>query len=222
MIYPRLNKERAQLDLQHEFRRQVYVIDDDPDVRRSLHSSLAAAGITGWPFACAQDFLEQVDILAPFPVLLDIRMPGMDGLELLASLRDRHILWPVIMMSAHGDIPVAVRSMRLGAVDFLEKPFKFENLEALLHEAEANLPKATQLTASRLEARRVFQGLSPREKQVIDLLVAGKANKAIGDKLRISARTVEVHRAHALRKLGLKSLAQVAVLKLEAELCPIT
>lgn len=106
--------------------KQVYVVDDNSDVRRSLHFSLSAIDIVSWPFSCAQDLLDQAASLPPAPLLLDIKMPGIDGLEALTLLRDQGIDWPVIMMSAHGDIKMAVKSIKLGAADFLEKPFKFE------------------------------------------------------------------------------------------------
>lgn len=197
--------------------RSVYVIDDDKDVRQSLHFSLGSIGIVGWPFSSGQDFLDHVDTLKPAPILLDMRMPGINGLDLLARLRENDIAWPVIMMSAHGDIRAAVQSMRLGAVDFLEKPFSFEDLEKLLEKAYDGLAEAVELVVSRKEAEAAFAELSQREREVFDLLVTGMGNKEVARELGISARTVEIHRANGMAKLGLKSLAQVVALKFLAD-----
>lgn len=197
------------LELASNVKSQVYVIDDDSEVRKSLHLSLAASGTVGWPFISAHDFLDQVHSLTPAPILLDVRMPGMDGLELLTALRDREIDWPVIMMSAHGDVPVAVRSIRSGALDFLEKPFKFAALEELLTRAGVELVKIRERASNRDAARLAWKRLTAREAQVLELLIAGLANKSVANALEISVRTVEIHRGHALAKLGVKSLAQV-------------
>ncbi len=196
--------------------RRVYVVDDNSDVRRSLHFSLASIGIAAWPFVCAQDFLDQATTLTPDPILLDVRMPGMDGLQLLTTLRDHHVNWPVIMMSAHGGIPIAVQSIKLGAIDFLEKPFKIGDLEDILSEAYAHLAEATQLSKARSHAQEAWKGLTQREAQVLDLLMAGAANKAVAHELNLSVRTIEIHRGRALSKLKLKSLAQVVFLRLAA------
>lgn len=193
---------------------RVYVIDDDSDIRRSLHSSLGSAGIVAWPFASAQDFLEHEASLDPGPILLDVRMPGIGGIELLARLRKLEIDWPVIMMSAHGGIPIAVQSMKLGAVDFLEKPFNFGELELLLRKAHKQINERKASSLTRRQADAIFATLTPREAQVIDLLVAGAPNKTVASELGISLRTVETHRAKALEKLGVKSLALVVALKM--------
>jgi two-component system response regulator FixJ len=190
-------------------RKHVYVLDDNSDVRRSLHFSLATVNIVGWPFSCAQDLLDQADSLAPAPLLLDVKMPGIDGLEALSLLRGQGITWPVIMMSAHGDIKTAVKSIKLGAVDFLEKPFKFEQLESLLESAFDHLASAPNVGLSKRDAHALLNRLSPRESEVIGLLVKGSANKVVADKLGLSHRTVEIHRANAMGKIGVKSLAEV-------------
>jgi two-component system response regulator FixJ len=190
-------------------RKHVYVLDDNSDVRKSLHFSLAAVNILGWPFSCAQDLLDQADSLVPAPLLLDVKMPKIDGLQALTLLREQGINWPIIMMSAHGDIRTAVKSIKLGAVDFLEKPFKFENLEYLLEAAFDQLASAPNVGLSKQDAQALLDRLSPREKEVIDLLAMGDANKDVADKLALSPRTIEIHRAHALQKLGTKSLPQV-------------
>ena len=118
---------------------RIYVIDDDLQIRRSLHFLLATAGFISWPFASALDFLENLPDLEPAPILLDVRMPTFGGIELMSMLVERGIRWPTIVMTAHADIPVAVQSIKLGATDFLEKPFDFEALEASLKVAVAQL-----------------------------------------------------------------------------------
>lgn len=189
--------------------KHVYIVDDNSDLRRSLHVSLAAVKIVGWPFSCAQDLLDQADSLVPAPLLLDVMMPKIDGLEALTLLREQGINWPVIMMSAHGDIKIAVKSIRLGAVDFLEKPFKFEDLESLLEAAFKHLASVPKVELSKRDAQALLGRLSSREGEVIELLVKGNSNKIVGEVLGLSPRTVEIHRAHAMRKIGVKSLAEV-------------
>ncbi len=197
--------------------KRVYIVDDNSDVRRSLHFSLASVNIVGWPFVCAQDFLDGAASLAPAPLLLDVKMPGIDGLEALTLLREQGINWPTIMMSAHGDISIAVKSIQLGAVDFLEKPFKFEELVGLLDAAYHNLAQTGESKFSKHEAQELLDRMSPREAEVIDLLVQGDANKTVANELGLSVRTVEVHRANAFAKIGVKNLPQVLALMFAAK-----
>lgn len=200
----------------------VYVIDDDGDVRRSLHFLLSTIRLKSWPFASAQDFLDNLVDLAPAPVLLDIRMPKIDGLRLMSLLRDRGVDWPVIIMSAHGDIQMAVKATRLGAIEFLEKPFEFAALEASLRVAFAQLASVHGNLAARHAARAAFALLTAREQDIILALMKGGANKAVAHMLGLSVRTVEMHRANALRKLQVKSIAEVVRLAQVAELDPTT
>ena len=187
----------------------VYVIDDDSDVRRSLHFLLSTIRLKSWPFASAQDFLDNSEGLSPAPILLDIRMPNIDGLRLMSLLRDREIDWPVIIMSAHGDIQVAVKATKLGAVEFLEKPFEFSALESSLRIAFAQLASVDGNLAARNSARAIFALLSVREHDVIQGLMQGVPNKVVAHMLNLSVRTVEMHRANALAKLQVKSIAEV-------------
>lgn len=197
---------------------RIYVIDDESEVRRSLHFLLSTAGLVSWPFASASDFLENLEELEPAPILLDIRMPDIDGVQLMQMLRDRAIEWPVIVMTAHGDIPVAVKVIKMGAIDFLEKPFEFEALEASLESAFAKLAEVKELVALRNTARGLFAQLSPRETEVVSVLMQGIPNKAAAHLLSLSVRTVEMHRANALSKLEVKSIAEVVRLANDAEL----
>lgn len=198
--------------------RQVYIIDDDVDVRKSLHFLLTTAGIAAWPFADAADFLDALEGLRPAPILLDVRMPGIDGLDLLALLEKRDLRWPIIMMTAHGDVPIAVRAMKLGAIEFLEKPFPPEMLDQALARAFVVLDDLMVQQRTRDEAREQIAALSPREREVLTVLIKGVANKEAAARLGLSTRTVEMHRASALARLQRKSIAEVISLWLAADL----
>lgn len=197
---------------------RVYVIDDESEVRRSLHLLLSTADIVSWPFASASDFLDNLEDLEPAPILLDIRMPDIDGIQLMTLIRERGIEWPVIILTAHGEVRTAVQAMRLGAIEFLEKPFEFEMLEACLEIAFAKLDAVTGTDAVRQLARRRFSLLSPRETEVINVLMQGIPNKNAAHLLSLSVRTIEMHRANALAKLNVKSLAEVVWLAGDAGL----
>jgi two-component system response regulator FixJ len=192
--------------------RAVYVIDDDSDVRKSLHFLLAASSIMAWPFGSADEFLDLLPNLAPAPILLDVRMAGTDGLQLLDLLGDRAPGWPIIMMTAHGDVAMAVRAMKRGAVEFLEKPFAAAALEAALDQAFVTVDRLRQTLDARHEARALIGQLSRREIDVLSLLMQGALNKVAAHRLGLSPRTVEMHRGNALGKLGLKSLVEVMAL----------
>jgi FixJ family two-component response regulator len=131
----------------------VYVIDDESEVRRSLHFLLSTIGLVSWPFASAQDFLDNFDTLEAAPILLDIRMPAIDGLQLMSIMHQRGVNWPIIAISAHGDIQVAVKAIKLGAAEFLEKPFKLDELDRCLRSAFAQLAGLKGSHTSRNTAR---------------------------------------------------------------------
>lgn len=192
--------------------KRIYVVDDDSSIRKSLHFLLAATGINVWPFASARDFLDQVEFLTPAQILLDIRMPDIDGIGLLEMLKDRNLSWPVIILTAHGDIAVAVRAMRLGAIDILTKPCASETLEQALSEAFALLDQTKHVKSARDQARCRISQLSARERETMSILMEGAANKEVAHRLGLSIRTVEMHRSNALSKLGVKSIAEVVVL----------
>lgn len=194
--------------------RLVYVIDDNADVRKSLHFALATHGITVWPIATPEDFLDQIDALKPAPVLLDLRMRSLDGMQVLEHLSDRGNRWPVVMFSAYGDIPIAVRAMKLGAVDFIEKPLNLAALLEVLEKSFEALAVAVENAQAAKEASALIAHLTPREIQILRMLVKGSSNKTVADKLELSCRTVEVHRSNALKKLSVRSLTQVANLML--------
>lgn len=197
--------------------RTIYVIDDNVEVRKSIHFALASSGVTAWPFASPKDFLGTLDALKPAPILLDIRMPDIDGVQLLGMLRERAIDWPVIMMTAHGEIQIAVAAMKLGASDFIEKPFDLDDLEVMLEAAFLRLETVVSDTRRRQDAQEKLELLTPREMEVALQLTAGKTSKMIGIELGISPRTVEIHRGSILAKLGVTNVAGVVRLMLEAE-----
>jgi two-component system, LuxR family, response regulator FixJ len=200
--------------------RTVHVVDDDPAVRRSLERLLDAAGFHVVSYQSPAAFLNAASGLSAGCVLLDIRMPGVDGLEVQARLNRLRVNLPVIVMTGHGDVPSAVRAMKAGAVDFLEKPF---DDETLLNAIGGAFAKASRLIGGDRETVRAAQRiatLSPREREVLDALLAGRQNKVIAFDLNISVRTVEVHRARMMERLGTKQFADAIRLAVMATLAP--
>lgn len=192
--------------------RIIYVVDDDASVRRSLHFMLSSRAMNVWPFASATDFLDQLPMLIHAPILLDIRMANIDGLQLLEILKERGVSWPVIILTAHGDVGVAVRAMKLGAIEFLEKPFAPELLDNAIHQAFALLEQTGHLMSERDRARHRFGQLTARESETMAILMEGVPNKEVAHRLNLSVRTVEMHRANALLKLGVRSIVEVVSL----------
>src|ERR1700752_3800125 len=197
-------------------RGKVYVVDDDEAMRHSLEFLLGSADFDVTLFDSAQAFLAALSALEFGCVVSDVRLPGIDGLEMLRGLEAQHCRFPVIIMTGHGDVPLAVEAMKLGAVDFLEKPFD-DNLlismvESGLRRAE---PEARNEALTREIAVRV-ESLSPRERQVMDGLVAGLSNKAIAREYDISPRTIEVYRANVMTKMQAGSLSELVRLAIRA------
>jgi two-component system, LuxR family, response regulator FixJ len=189
--------------------RLVHVVDDDEGIRQSIGFMLRKAGYTVETYALGTTFLTAVSRETPGCVLLDIRMPDMDGLEVQARLSGRGISIPVVMLTGHGDVTLAVRAIKAGAVEFLEKPFE---RAALLEAIDAGLDKAgrdgrEQLAAAEAVVR--LAALTPRERDVLDGMVLGRPNKLIAFDLCIATRTVEVHRANLMEKLSARSLSDV-------------
>ena len=198
----------------------VYVVDDDRDVRRSLSFMLGASDIRSHPFGSGEDFLDAVPDLQPGCILLDLRMPQMDGFHVMSELARREIDWPVIVMTGHGEVPVAVRAMKLGAVDFIEKPFSEEALLACFATASSLLSERESTGRRRREARERIAQLTGREREILQGLIGGESNKQLAARLGISLRTVEMHRGNMMDRLEVTSLAEALALALEAGVEP--
>ena len=184
----------------------VHIVDDDESLRRAVQRLLRAAGYTALTYGTAAAILEAAPRLSGC-ILLDLRMPDMDGLEVQARLSKLGIRLPVIVVTGHGDVPTAVRAMKAGAHDFLEKPIDEEMLLAAVQAAFRDGAQTVRADEAAQAAQRLA-GLSPRERQVLEGIVAGKPNKVIAYDLGISIRTVEVHRARLLTRLGTHSMAK--------------
>jgi two-component system response regulator FixJ len=189
--------------------RVVHVIDDDADVRQSLAFLLTSAGLTVRMHDSALAFLDVLPGITDGCVVTDVRMPGMDGLELQRRLRQLKARLPVIVMTGHGDVPLAVEAMKSGAVDFIEKPFEDEVLLSAIRSALARQAQASDRDARAAAIQQRIAKLSEREREVLDRLVAGKANKVIAFELGISPRTVEVYRANVMTKMQADSLSEL-------------
>jgi two-component system response regulator FixJ len=189
--------------------RTVHVIDDDDAARDSLAFLLRTADVDVRTYASATEFLAAAPGLKGGCVITDVRMPQMDGLELLRQLRSLHLVLPVIVVTGHGDIPLAVEAMKAGAVDFFEKPFSDDAMLAAVNRALARQREERAREGERGAIKERLANLSTRERQVLDGLVAGKANKNIAFDLGISARTVEIYRANVMTKMDAASLSEL-------------
>lgn len=198
----------------------VYVVDDDRDVRRSLSYMLSAAEIRSYPFGSGGDFLDSLADLEPGCILLDLRMPKPDGFEVMEALRRHDVDWPVIVMTGHGEVKSAVRAMKLGAIDFIEKPFAESALLACFEQGFALLQERQGDASRRRAARDRVAMLTARESDVLQGLLAGETNRQIGGRLGISLRTVEMHRGNMMERLGVANLAEALALALESGLKP--
>ncbi len=194
----------------------VHIVDDDEAVRRSLAMLLASFGHATQAYESAETFLVALEQLRPGCAIIDIRMAGMDGLTLLEELRRRQVTIPVIIMTGHGEVAFAVRAMKAGAVDFVEKPYSDDDLLRAITSALAQSENDREQHAITAAAARRIDALTPREGDVLKQLVAGRPNKVIAHELGISPRTVEIHRANVMDKLGCRSLAEVVRLAFAA------
>ncbi|MET4624254.1 two-component system response regulator FixJ [Bradyrhizobium sp. I1.8.5] len=198
-------------------RRPVYIVDDDAAFRRAVERLMRSVGVTAVSFESGPAFLKAAPDLADGCVILDVRMPGMGGLELQKQLKLIGFKLPIIVMTLKGDMETAVRAMKGGAVDFIEKPFDDEKLLDAINEAMA-METAPVHDREGMEAAKRIARLSPRERQVLDKLVAGRLTKQIAYDLGISARTVEVHRARMFARLGTRTPAEAVRLAVLAQL----
>jgi two-component system response regulator FixJ len=197
--------------------RSVHVIDDDDAVRDSLSFLLTSAGFAVTTHESASAFYAALPGLNPACVITDVRMPGISGIELLQRLNDRKPRIPTIVVTGHGDIPLAVEAMRLGAVDFVEKPFDDEAILKAVGIAMDRQRTGAETDAAKAEIVERVSGLSTRERQVLDGLVAGSPNKIIAHDLGISPRTVEIYRANVMTKMHAGSLSELVRMALLAQ-----
>lgn len=193
----------------------VFVVDDDAAVRDALKLLLRSVGHAVETYGSAQEFLEAYGEDRPGCLVLDIRMPGMSGLELQQKLNEKHSILPIIFITGHGDVPMAVEAMQAGAVDFIQKPFRDQDLIDRINQALEKDSANRAALGERNDIRRRLETLTPREREVLDLVVHGKANKVIAGDLKLSQRTVEIHRARVMEKMQASSLAHLVRMVLE-------
>ena len=197
----------------------VFVVDDDEGVRNSLRFLLRSVGLQTQTLASATEFLDTYKPSQAGCLVLDVRMPGMSGLELQQQLNLRGAVIPVIFITGHGDIPMAVEAMQQGAFDFLQKPFRDQDLIERIQRALERDARARAALDQHAKIRERLDSLTPREREVLALMTRGKPNKIMAAELGVSQRTVEIHRARVMEKSGAASLAQLVrmVMDLEAD-----
>jgi two-component system, LuxR family, response regulator FixJ len=193
----------------------IMVVDDDSGVRNAMRSLLKSVGLESALFASAQEFLTAYQPGQPGCLVLDIRMPGMSGLELQQQLNLRGAVIPVIFMTGHGDIPMAVEAMQHGAFDFLQKPFRDQDLLDRIQKAIVKDAEQRQTLGEHERIRTHLESLTDREREVLDLMTQGKQNKVIAQDLGVSPRTIEIHRARVMEKMSAQSVAQLVRMMLD-------
>lgn len=195
----------------------VHVVDDDAAIRDSLSFLLGSADFHARTYESALAFLDQIGELAPGCIITDVRMPGMSGLELVVKLKEIGIAHPVIVLTGHADVSLAVEAMKAGVVDFIEKPFDDETLLAAVKTALARGEDDAGRQAERAEVEERIAQLSARERDVFEAIVTGESNKSTALKLGISPRTVEIYRANVMEKMGAKTLSDLVRMALQRE-----
>ena len=188
--------------------RLIHLVDDDTAVRRSASFMLKTSSFQVRTYESGLELLKNAGELETGCILLDIRMPGMDGLEVQQALKEKGVALPVIIMTGHGDVSLAVKAMKAGAIDFIEKPFEKTVLIAAIEQGIERLERSEISRERATDAAVRLQALTPREREVLDGLAQGLPNKSIGYDLGISPRTVEIHRANLMTKLGVRSLSE--------------
>src|SRR5690606_842171 len=192
----------------------IYIVDDDDGMRRALSVLMSTVGYQIIAFDKPTEFLEKFDPNQHGCLVLDVRMPQMSGLEVQQELNRRGAMLPVIMMTGHGDIPMAVQAMKDGAFDFLQKPFRDQELLDRINSALKQDAENRQMVQRHADMRRRAESLTPREREVMALVVDGRANKVIAIDLGLSERTVEIHRANVMEKMGARSVAHLVKMNL--------
>jgi two-component system response regulator FixJ len=199
-----------------ELRNTVYVVDDDHSMRRALVLLLTSVGVEVEEFETAEEFLEGCDPERAGCLVLDVRMPGMSGLDLQRELAARSIDLPIIFITGHGDVPMGVRAMKQGAVDFLQKPFNDQQLiDAVREGLNADLERR-KARAIQAEALEKLASLTAREREVMELVVAGLTNKEVGARLGAAEKTIKIHRSRVMHKMGARSLPELVRLAQDA------
>jgi len=195
----------------------VFVVDDDPAVGDSIRLLLRSVGLRSEVYLSGDEFLAAYEADRPGCLVLDIRMPGMSGIEVQERLRELGSTLPIIFVTAHGDVPMAVDAMKAGALDFLEKPFRDQELLDKIRQALDHDARIRDERSAVAEIEERLSTLTPRETEVMELVVAGKSNKRIARELGISRRTVEVHRARVMEKMGVDSVSRLVQLVMRAK-----
>jgi FixJ family two-component response regulator len=198
----------------------VFIVDDDEGIRNSLRFLLKSVGLATRTLSSAQEFLDAYKQSQPGCLVLDVRMPGMSGLDLQQQLNLRGATIPVIFITGHGDIPMAVDAMQHGAFDFLQKPFRDQDLIDRIQRALERDARSRAALTQHTKIRERMESLTPREREVLALMTRGKPNKVMAAELGVSQRTVEIHRARVMEKSGAASLAQLVRMVMDLELEP--